>query len=145
MLFKVTCNVPFYFTALKYTEILIPGPATPGGGGGLYLPPPTFLHSKKKKGKQRKKERVTRQKLLNGCHQGQNVTVLAILERLEFKNVSCRPTMVGDNIFQCSMALYFEMHFGSPEYLKKRNVTSSWPHCFYSSGNALAILFIYTI
>ena len=32
-----------------------------------------------------KKERVLKQQLLKGYHQGQNVTVLAILERLEFK------------------------------------------------------------
>ena len=40
----------------------------------------TFLYSKKKKGKQGKKERFSKQKLLKSCHQGQNVTVLAILE-----------------------------------------------------------------
>ena len=33
-----------------------------------------------------KKERISKQKLLKGCHQGQNVAVLAILERLEIKN-----------------------------------------------------------
>ena len=53
--------------------------------------PPTFLGCKNKIGKQRK------------CYQGQNVAVLIILERLEFKNVSCWPTMVVDNTFQCSM------------------------------------------
>ena len=38
------------------------------------------------------------------CHQGQNViTVLIILELLEFKTFSCRTTMVTDNTFQCSM------------------------------------------
>ena len=63
------------------------------------------LHSKKKIGKPReKKERISRQKLLKDCHQGQNVTVLDILERLEFKNFSCRPTMVADNTLQCAMA-----------------------------------------
>ena len=66
--------------------------------------PPTFLCSKKKKGWQRKKERVSKQKLLKGCQQGQNVIVLTILERLELENFSCRPTMVADNTFQCSMA-----------------------------------------
>ena len=82
-------------------------PATPGH---------TFLHSKKKIGKQRgKKERISRQKLLKGCRQGQNVTVLAILECLEFKNFSCHPTMVADNTFQCSMALHFKIHFAGPE------------------------------
>ena len=47
--------------------------------------PATFLGSKKKKGKQRKK-RVSMQRLLNGCHQSQNVTLLVILEHPEFKN-----------------------------------------------------------
>ena len=41
--------------------------------------------------------------LLKCCHQGQIVTVLSILERLEFKNFSCQPTMVVDIPFQCSM------------------------------------------
>ena len=60
---------------------------------------PTFLHSKKEKGKQRKNERASKQKLLKGCKQGQNVTVLAILERLEFKDFICRSTMVAGNTF----------------------------------------------
>ena len=48
--------------------------------------PPTFLFSKNRKGKQRKKkERVSKQKLLKGFHQGQNVTVS---EHLEFKYFS---------------------------------------------------------
>ena len=51
-----------------------------------------------------KKERVSKQKLLKHCHQGQKVTVLDILERLEFKSFSCRPVMAADNTFQCSMA-----------------------------------------
>ena len=34
----------------------------------------------------------------------QNITVLAILERPEFKTFPCRPTMVASNAFQCSMA-----------------------------------------
>ena len=73
-------------------------------------PPPThththtLLHSKKKNEKQRKKERISKQKLLKHCHQGQNDIVSAILERLEFKNVSCRPTMVASNTFQYYMA-----------------------------------------
>ena len=36
-------------------------------------------------------------------HQSQHVTVLAILERLEFKKFSCWPTMVADNTLECSM------------------------------------------
>ena len=54
------------------------------------LPPPplsppllsVFLRTKKKK---RKKQRIPKQKLSRGCHQDQNVTVLAILEHLQFK------------------------------------------------------------
>ena len=42
-----------------------------------------------KKGDKGKKERVSKQKLLKGCHQGQNIIVLVILERLEFENFSC--------------------------------------------------------
>ena len=34
----------------------------------------------------------------------ENVTVLAILEYLEFKSFSCYPTMVAGNTFQCFMA-----------------------------------------
>ena len=59
-------------------------PERPGGP----CPPllfSTFLRSKKKKGRQRKKGKgVSKQKLLKGCHQGQNAIVLAILEPLEF-------------------------------------------------------------
>ena len=53
-------------------------------------PPPhlTFLRRKRKKGKPRKNERFSKQKLLKGCHQGQYVTVLAIIECLELKNFS---------------------------------------------------------
>ena len=76
------------------------GPGTPGGRGAWL---PFFCVAKRKKGEKGKKERVRKQKLLKGCHQGQNVTVLAILKCLEFKIFSCRATMVADNAFQCSM------------------------------------------
>ena len=52
-----------------------------------------------KEGDKGKQERVSKQKLLKGCHQGQNFIVLTILERLEFETISCRPTMVADNTF----------------------------------------------
>ena len=47
-----------------------------------------FFQEKRKKGNGGKKESVSKQELLKACHQGQNVIVLAILERLEFKNFS---------------------------------------------------------
>ena len=75
-----------------------------GRRGGM-PPSPRFCVAKRKKGNQGKKERFSKQKLLKDCHQGQNVTVLAILECLEFKKFSCRPAMVAGNTFQCSMAL----------------------------------------
>ena len=75
-------------------------------GAGGPCPPPTFRHTKKKREAKEKKQRVSRQKLLKGCHQGQNVTV-AILEHLEFKKFPCQPTMVAENTFQCSMAPLF--------------------------------------
>ena len=62
-----------------------------------------ILRSKKKKRKQRKKERVSKQKLLKGFHQGQNFTVLVILERLKFKTFSSPSATVAGNIFQCLM------------------------------------------
>ena len=76
--------------------------ATPGGDGGA-MAPSFFWVAKRKKGNKGKEERASKQKLLKGCHQDQNIIVLAILERLEFENFSCRPTMVADNTFQCSM------------------------------------------
>ena len=51
-----------------------------------------FWVAKRKEGNKEKKERVSKQKLLKDCHQGQNVTILAILERLELKIFSRRPT-----------------------------------------------------
>ena len=53
----------------------------------------TFLRSKRKRGRQvEKKERVSKKKLLKvleGRHQSENATVLAILERLKFEIFSC--------------------------------------------------------
>ena len=63
-----------------------------------------FCVAKRKKGNKAKKERLSKQKLLKRCHQGQNVTVLAILECLEYTHFSGRPTMEADNTGQCSMA-----------------------------------------
>ena len=52
---------------------------------------PTFWHSKKKKGKKRKKKIMSlKAETLKSCHQGQNVTGLAILEGLKFKYFSWR-------------------------------------------------------
>ena len=39
---------------------------------------PIFYVAKTKKGNKGKKEKVSKQKLLKGCHQGENVTVLVI-------------------------------------------------------------------
>ena len=72
-----------------------------GVGGGM---DPPLVCVAKKKGNKGKKERVSKQKVLKGCHQSQNVTVSVILDRPEFKKFSCRPNMVADNTFQCSMA-----------------------------------------
>ena len=70
-----------------------------GVAGGM-APPHFFVWQKKRI----KKERISKQKLLKGCHQGKNVTVLVILERLEFKDFSCCLTMVASITFKCSMA-----------------------------------------
>ena len=71
-----------------------------GGGHG----PPLFCVAEWKKWNKEKKEIVSKQKLLKGCHQSQNVTVLVILECLKFKTLSCWSTMVSGNTFQCSIA-----------------------------------------
>ena len=88
---------------IKKTEILHKQGQRHRGGRGAWLPP-LLCVAKRKNGDKGKKERVSKQKLSKGCHQGQNIIVLAILERLEFKNFSCRPTIVAGNTFQCSMA-----------------------------------------
>ena len=56
--------------------------------------PPLFCIAKRKKGDKGKKERVSKQKLSKGCHQGQNIIVLAILESLEFENFSWWPRIL---------------------------------------------------
>ena len=72
---------------------------------GLGAYPPTFSRSIKKKGNQREKRKSfkAKQKLLKGCYQGQNVTILVILVRLEIKNFPCQLTMVADSTFQYFM------------------------------------------
>ena len=80
-----------------------------------------FAEKKEKKGNKGKKERVSKHKLLIGCHQGENVTALVILERLEFNNFSCRPTMVADNTFQCSIALSLSNPLHRPWWYLCRN------------------------
>ena len=57
----------------------------------------------------KRKKIIPEQKLLKGCHQGQNVTVLTILERLEFKKFSCRPILSS-----VSWPLHFEIPFTAP-------------------------------
>ena len=51
-----------------------------GGGGWGWYGTPLFCAAKRKKGNKGTKEQFSKQKLLKGCHQGRNVTVLAILE-----------------------------------------------------------------
>ena len=73
------------------------------GGMGGHEPSPNQTHLlfcvvKRKKGSKGKEERVSKQKLSKSCHQSQNVTPFAILERLEFKNFSCRPTIFAEKI-----------------------------------------------
>ena len=53
----------------------------------------------RKKRNGREKKIISKQKLLKGCHHGQNVTVLAILERLDVP-----------------WPLHFEMHFAGPVF-----------------------------
>ena len=75
-----------------------------------------WLHSQRKSGNTSKrkygnkgKKRISKQKLLKGCHQGQNVTVLTILERLEFNKFSCQPILSS-----VLWSLHFEILFAAP-------------------------------
>ena len=97
-------------------------------------PPTHFFVAKRKKENKGKKERVWNQKLLKGWHQGQNVTVLAILERLEFKNFSCWQAMVANKIFQHGMFSVFHDSWAlksiSPAlYQGCYLVTNMFPYC----------------
>ena len=58
--------------------------------GGARKPRASSLLSiaKIKKRNKGKKESVSRQNLFKGCYESQNITVLAILERLELKNIA---------------------------------------------------------
>ena len=102
---KINFNF-YFFTSLCYIERTYEDIDRASGTGWLGTHAPTsrlFCVAVRKKGKKGKKERVSKQKLFKGYRQGQNVTVLAILEHLEFKNFPSRPTMVADNTFQCSI------------------------------------------
>ena len=74
--------------------------------------PSNLLCSKNKKGK---KEKASKQKLLKGCHQGQNVTVKAILERLEFKTFFFGgQTRWPAILFSVPWPVHFETNFAGP-------------------------------
>ena len=80
-------KICFVLTLCKNSSFTTDNTGKGGGAGGHGAPPPppTFLCNKKKKQKQSKKQRILKQKLLKHCHRIQNFTVLAVLERLEFK------------------------------------------------------------
>ena len=74
-------------------------PAEPATAKGSGTCSPHFFAQQKEKEKQSKKRKSLKAKLLKDCHQSQNVTTLAILERLEFRNFPCWPIMVADRYF----------------------------------------------
>ena len=79
-------KICFVLTLCKNSSFTTDNTGGGGGQGAMEPPaPPTFLCYKKKKQKQSKKQRILKQKLLKDCHQIQNFTILAVLERLEFK------------------------------------------------------------
>ena len=76
-------------------------------------PPPHFGIAKRK-GKQ-KKYKVSKQKLLKSCHQDQNVTILAILEHLEFKLFFLSASQGGRPVlFSVPWPFHLEIHFARP-------------------------------
>ena len=71
--------------------------------------PQFFWVPKKKKGDKGEKERALKQKLSKGCHQGQNIIVLAILERLELPTmgVPCLPPPSQQNLPRSALFTQF--------------------------------------
>ena len=68
-------------------------------GVGEAMAPSSFCMGKSEKGNKEKKERVSEQKLIIDCQQRQNVTVLAILERLVSKTV-LRNFVISTQLFK---------------------------------------------
>ena len=81
--FKIMFSKLLYYGFVPITWFATAGKP---GEGGL---PPFFFGAKRKKGNKGKK----------ACYQGQNVTVFAILEGLEFKYFSSGSVMVVSNTF----------------------------------------------
>ena len=130
------------FTIYKYPEFWRNRAGDTWGGSYVFL---TFLSSKKKNGKLKEKQRVSKQKLLNSCHQGQNISVLAIPEPLEFKTFSCHPTMAPGNTFQCSMAV-FQCSLKSISLGLRKNTTLIWFSTADSSEqNVVSFLLDYSL
>ena len=104
------------------------------GGPGEHVPFPIplpsfslFCVAKRKKWNKGKEGRVPKQKLLKACHQGRNVTVLAILERLEFKKYFAAQPWWPTVFYSLPWSHHFENHFTSPvnDVISKRYL--SWP------------------
>ena len=72
------------------------GPATAEEPGAWS---PHIFAQQKEKEKQSKKRKSLKAKLLKDYQKSQNVTTLAVLERLEFRNFSCWRIMVADRYF----------------------------------------------
>ena len=100
---------------------VISEPAILGGGGGAGgarggYGPTTFCVAKIKKGNKEKKERLSKQKLWKGCHQGQNVTVLVILEPLEFNKFLVGQPWWSTILVSVPWPLHFEIYFTGPGF-----------------------------
>ena len=86
------------------------------GSWGAMTSPPIFCIAKRKKGDKGKEEKVSKQELLKGCHQGQNIIVLAILEHLEFENFFLSANHGGRHYFSVfHVPSHFEIHFAGPD------------------------------
>ena len=91
-----------------------------GGGGageghGVLSPSPHFFAQQKEKRKTKEKKRVLKQKLLNGCDQDQDVTVLVSLGRLQ----NSETFLIGQPwwpavVFSVPCPVHFEINFAAP-------------------------------
>ena len=71
----------------------------------------------RKRESKEKRERHSKQKLLKGCHQVQNVTVFVILACLEFRNFLVDQPWWSTILDSVPWPLHFEIHFAGPVYV----------------------------
>ena len=73
-----------------------------------------FCIAEKNKNNRKKKKGIQSRKYLKGCHQGQNITVLVILERLELNMFFVGQPWWSTIVFSVLWPLHFKIYFADP-------------------------------